>query len=267
MRLRRLIQHLKDQNWFAVILDFIIVVIGVGAALMAQQWLSERQSRADYERALQSVRVDLFRVYFVSEERLAVAECRKSRYAELGKLLLMTDQAWPGSPRDYPDSQLQTVFPVVLRSPHRYWASRIWDAELNKGTFNLMGNDARVLVSSIFSTGSEAEAIQAKIRDLEAGLQVLAQPLELVMPDRLRYFETLARADSANSLLEVLALQNLQRIDASGLQLVGSIEEAETYREFLAAQNARLLEVYGECVVPMQFAFLQDFAELGSVNP
>lgn len=35
MALRRLTQHIKDQNWFAVTLDFVIVVIGVGVALAA----------------------------------------------------------------------------------------------------------------------------------------------------------------------------------------------------------------------------------------
>ncbi len=83
MKLRRITQHLSDQNWFAVALDFIIVVIGVGAALMAQQWLGERHSRAELDRALDSLSADLFRVYFVSKERLAVAECRKERYGEL----------------------------------------------------------------------------------------------------------------------------------------------------------------------------------------
>lgn len=46
MILRRLTEHVKNQNWFAVALDFVIVVIGVGVALMGQQWLSDRQQRA-----------------------------------------------------------------------------------------------------------------------------------------------------------------------------------------------------------------------------
>jgi hypothetical protein len=48
MRLRSLTKHLREQNWFAVVLDFVIVVfgvgVGVGVAMMGQQWLSERQS-------------------------------------------------------------------------------------------------------------------------------------------------------------------------------------------------------------------------------
>jgi hypothetical protein len=43
VRLRSLTKHLREQNWFAVVLDFVIVVFGVGVAMMGQQWLSERQ--------------------------------------------------------------------------------------------------------------------------------------------------------------------------------------------------------------------------------
>ena len=42
MILRRITEHVKAQNWFAVGLDFVIVVIGVGVAMFGQQWLSDR---------------------------------------------------------------------------------------------------------------------------------------------------------------------------------------------------------------------------------
>lgn len=258
MILRRFSQHIRDQNWFAVGLDFVIVVLGVGMALMAQQWLSERQSQSDYERALEGIRMDLFRVYFVSHERMAVSDCRKQRYAELGTLLMQVDEPWAGSPREYDDSLMELVFPRVLRSPHRSWTSRIWDAELGKGTLNLMDNEDRVLVSSTFSTGSEVEVLQGNVRDMEANLQALAHPLDLGLSDRLRYFDILARADSANTLIEVLAAQSVERIEATGVALLTNNEQAEAYREFLAAQNARLVEIYGDCVVPMVFAFLEE---------
>ena len=42
MILRRLTKHVKDQNWFAVGLDFFIVVFGVFIGLQVQQWALER---------------------------------------------------------------------------------------------------------------------------------------------------------------------------------------------------------------------------------
>jgi len=43
MLLRRITKHVKDQNWFAVGLDFFIVVFGVFVGLQVQQWALERQ--------------------------------------------------------------------------------------------------------------------------------------------------------------------------------------------------------------------------------
>ena len=54
---RRVAEHMKAQNWSAVGLDFIIVVVGVGVAMLGQQWLSDHQQRAEMavaERALQA---------------------------------------------------------------------------------------------------------------------------------------------------------------------------------------------------------------------
>ncbi|MEQ9315075.1 MAG: hypothetical protein RLN72_04430 [Henriciella sp.] len=45
MILRRLTQHVKDQNWFAVALDFVIVVAGVLIALQVSNWNEDRQTR------------------------------------------------------------------------------------------------------------------------------------------------------------------------------------------------------------------------------
>ena len=42
MRLRSLTKHIKDQNWFAVALDFIIVVAGILIAFQITNWNEER---------------------------------------------------------------------------------------------------------------------------------------------------------------------------------------------------------------------------------
>ena len=42
MILRRITKHVKDQNWFAVALDFIIVVLGVFIGLQISNWNDAR---------------------------------------------------------------------------------------------------------------------------------------------------------------------------------------------------------------------------------
>ncbi len=43
MLLRRITQHVRDQNWFAVVLDFIIVVFGVFIGFQVNNWNNARQ--------------------------------------------------------------------------------------------------------------------------------------------------------------------------------------------------------------------------------
>jgi hypothetical protein len=52
MLLRKLTQHVKDQNWFAVALDFVIVVMGVFIGLQVDNWNATRSDQREYEMAL-----------------------------------------------------------------------------------------------------------------------------------------------------------------------------------------------------------------------
>ena len=61
MILRRLTKHVKDQNWFAVGLDFLIVVAGILIAFQITNWSNERESRRVYNQALERVVVELNR--------------------------------------------------------------------------------------------------------------------------------------------------------------------------------------------------------------
>ena len=59
MLLRRITQHVKDQNWFAVALDFFIVVIGVFMGFQVQQWSENRSEREDARQYLQRLVIDM----------------------------------------------------------------------------------------------------------------------------------------------------------------------------------------------------------------
>ena len=43
MLLRRFMQHVKEQNWFAVGLDVIVVIVGIFLGLQVQQWYLDRE--------------------------------------------------------------------------------------------------------------------------------------------------------------------------------------------------------------------------------
>lgn len=77
MILRRLSKHVREQNWVAVALDFLIVVLGVFIGVQIGNWNDTRQQRTIYEqsldRALAEVQVNLSNIErsrVVIDERL-----------------------------------------------------------------------------------------------------------------------------------------------------------------------------------------------------
>jgi len=62
MILRRLKAHIEKENWFAIGIDFCIVVIGVFMGIQVANWNSTRTDRADEGVFLERLQEDLIRV-------------------------------------------------------------------------------------------------------------------------------------------------------------------------------------------------------------
>ena len=59
MILRSVTKHIKDQNWFAVFLDFLIVVVGVFVGIQVSNWDQERKNNALAADYVQRIEVDI----------------------------------------------------------------------------------------------------------------------------------------------------------------------------------------------------------------
>ncbi len=59
MILRRVVEHAKTQNWFAVTLDFFIVVMGVFVGIEVANWNQARQDRQEERRYYGQLLIDL----------------------------------------------------------------------------------------------------------------------------------------------------------------------------------------------------------------
>ena len=59
MLLRSVIKHVKDQNWFAVFLDFLIVVVGVFIGIQANDWNAQRVEQSLEQDYLERLREDV----------------------------------------------------------------------------------------------------------------------------------------------------------------------------------------------------------------
>ena len=59
MLLRRVTKHIKDQNWFAVFLDFLIVVFGVYIGVQVGNWNENKLDSKDYNELLENVIIEM----------------------------------------------------------------------------------------------------------------------------------------------------------------------------------------------------------------
>jgi hypothetical protein len=94
---RRVAEHAKAQNWFALALDFFIVVIGVFIGIEVANWNQTRQERQEERRYYGQLLVDLRS----DLETLSLAERRADVFDEAAELVIdrLSGKAPPqGSP-------------------------------------------------------------------------------------------------------------------------------------------------------------------------
>ena len=251
MLLRRITQHVKEQNWFAVALDFLIVVIGVGAAMLGQQWISNGQQRADMRVAEIAVQSDLLDNYSNAKERLAVANCRAEAYQAIATQLLGPNETWVGMPRVNEVSTFGGVLPNLLRSPNRGWGSRHWTAGLARGTFDPMDEEQRSRLDETFQLSEAAQEFQQDIFTLQGQMKALAVTTTIGQSDRLRYYDMLGELDDKSGVLELISTQIIERIEAQNIEL--SDADIQTGLEYIAEFNERAREVYGDCFSALEW--------------
>ena len=72
MLLRRITKHVKAQNWFAVGIDFLIVVVGVFIGIQVANWDNTRKDRVDESLFLEDLHADIMRVSAQSARTKAI---------------------------------------------------------------------------------------------------------------------------------------------------------------------------------------------------
>lgn len=255
MILRRITEHVKTQNWFAVGLDFVIVVLGVLFAIQTEQWIRDTQLRADLKSAETSINIDLLDNYFNAKELLALAPCRKERSRILIERLQQDGDQWAGLPWKPNDGGYNTLVAEVLPAPIRMWGSRAWEAELESGTFSAMESERRRKLTEIFN---QAELTKLQLNEMfntQAQLLTLANAKQISASDRARYLEIIYYHDQKSSLAELGSLQLIAKIEKIGFRRDQSY--IEFYRDYMKAYDISRPERYGKCFVPFSMPFLE----------
>jgi len=135
MLLRRITKHVADQNWFAVFLDFVIVVIGVFIGIQVANWNDDRKLLQKEQRILQTLTVDFLEHKETLIERLERSKNLRNDCVELRELIRVNE-----IPKD--ETQVKTyLFSCMNTSWGRPPPASYIDL-MESGNLSLLSSDA-----------------------------------------------------------------------------------------------------------------------------
>ncbi len=113
MLLRRVIEHVKAQNWTAVVLDFVIVVVGVFMGIQVSNWNQQRIDREREEELLVRLHGETLEL---TQQRKEVAALPRRRKEVLKTVQLSLLDSGP--PRLFNGEECMAIqFSHILRRP------------------------------------------------------------------------------------------------------------------------------------------------------
>jgi len=168
MLLRSLTKHVKDQNWFAVFLDFFIVVAGILIAFQITNWNQGRTDNKRVERHLENIVGDLRLDIITIEEVIKTGEWRHSAIHTVLKRAgkpLPTEFETPRGEiiemRDFPafESKLPSTANSAL-----IWTETL---EVNRSGYESLINSGDLQLIKNNDLGLKIQAYYARINDSE----------------------------------------------------------------------------------------------------
>ena len=184
MILARISKAVREQNWFAVVLEFVIVIAGVVIGFQITAWNGERADRAVISQQLREVRADLQADIVALETarnaslwRVAASEFILERIngaGDLPDLMIVFDQSFD------PD-----LLPVVTEAEHASLLARVnlirgtvgqrtgYESLVNAGNLRLIRDDALSAAIQRYYAGYE---------DLENNLDIFREIRATALP-------------------------------------------------------------------------------------
>ncbi|NHK28179.1 hypothetical protein FF098_009715 [Parvularcula flava] len=136
MLLRRMISHVKAQNWLAVFLDFFIVVVGVLIAFQITEWSEQREAAKRREAALVRLHDESELAVGYFREIVGMYDDRSVHRSEA--IRRMIDNDWEGVDLDAMTTGITSVGILPSASPPR----SVYDEVISTGQFSELGDPA-----------------------------------------------------------------------------------------------------------------------------
>ncbi len=232
----------------------MIVVFGVVIALLANQYVTQLNRRAEMLDMMKGVESDLLLIATSASERLAVEPCRLDQETSLLTLLQRDAPYWEPEV----SASLNTGFddqsvPSVLRMPLRFWPVTAWQAATSsEGSFAL-DRAQYSLLNFVFQT---AEIINLTIEDLRqkrAELSHLAIGGEITLAQRRDAISLLADISSQEALMATMVRDAREAIVSfADFQTDAMVSDFEFDADQASVGVQEMIrtgrEIYGECL-------------------
>lgn len=200
------------QGWSTFVWEVVIVVLGVGIALVAQQWVEERGWRAKVRNAERQIQRETSDNFFYAAERVAVAPCVN---AQLDKVIAAAMA---------PGDRL-APFPAIhsglgddpVRQPQRPFNTTAWKGIVGDGIAAHFDEDRRSILSTAYNQIEDIQSLTALSSTLNANLGLALYPVPLDPQVRARLIELATALKSNNANLALKGLQALSAIDVVGM--------------------------------------------------
>lgn len=134
MLLRRIIEHFRKQEWTAVAIDFVIVVVGVSIGIQAANWNEMRADKARAHGYLERIHADLKADLGNYEDRMRFWNA-VSNYGRIG--LAYVDS---GRPRERTQWNLLLAYFQASQVAEFWTRSTTYDELKGAGELNLIAN-------------------------------------------------------------------------------------------------------------------------------
>ncbi|MEO1250921.1 MAG: hypothetical protein AAFW81_01085 [Pseudomonadota bacterium] len=224
MLLRRVIEHVKAQNWTAVALDFVIVVVGVFVGLQVQQWAEEQTRKSQEAAYLQRLHDE---VETLIATRNPIIEEREKWHIEMQSALRAI---FSDADAELTDDQCRGI-------AYNYFVSNPTD---HLGSLLELQSSGRI---SIIRNERVSEALRsylltrARARDSQEQISVLIKPLGPAYPQLMKVdTPSLVGARAVTSARFVCDLEAMRADD----RFLQDLDIAQSHVAFHTFDNARV---------------------------
>jgi len=161
MILRRITQHVQDQNWTAIAIDFVIVVVGVFIGIQVSNWNAGQSARHDYRMALERYAAEIdANLADLQDLEARSLERRSTVFAALDTLLTCEDSPENRRIVEAGARLIIGTYGVSIRttSLHELTESPPLLAQQSAVERRLL-NDTRVRIDFLLSSGADLKSL------------------------------------------------------------------------------------------------------------